>query len=92
MKVLANCLVVYVPIATLAVFLFWVSVVKGPLEFATTLYWVAASAIGASLILSPPFASGSYQPLRKQQALFAIVGLVLLAAIALYVSFGFNDL
>ena len=92
MNVLVSCLIVYVPLATLAMFVVWMLFVKGPLEFTTTLYWVAASAIATSLILWPSFARGSFQPLRKQQAVFVAVGLTLLAGFTLYVFFGLSDL
>ena len=92
MNVLASCLVVYVPVATLAMFLVWIFLVKGPLVFTTTLYWVAASAIAASLILGPSFAQGSYQPLRKRQAVLVALGLAILTGIVLFVFFGISDL
>jgi hypothetical protein len=86
-----DCLLVFVPIAVVLVFLFWIFV-KGPLQFTTALLWAAASAGGASLAMWPVFARGSLQTVRKRYVAFVITGLIFLAAIVLFFSYGINDL
>jgi len=92
MPVLVTCLIAYLSIATFVMFLVWAFLIKAPLAFTTTLYWVATSAVGASLILGPGFARGSFPRLRQKLTVFVALGLVLLAGIFLFVAFGINDL